>query len=278
MVRFYGFSGYKLDMTQSAPICLSLEQHQPLLRVGFASYLSLLALRPVASECGIIGRTAAYDLDKAGNRGCIGLDPFCLLCMECLVAIAPEVASFHPSSPFFGVSAFGPSPQHGPLGMADLLEDWLGCTVSVVVRPASSDRIQRPDDRYCRGLLMGVQIGTYGPHMFEDFCLLGDGQQCTPFPEFPDVKPQEVPPFRDRHNPGFGFTERQSSFVKKLLDAWSSVGFHYFPGGGRYHNVIGGAHNRYAFVVASAKGWGFGASVGVFRVEQPCHPIQCPIG
>jgi hypothetical protein len=30
------------------------------------------------------------------------------------------------------------------------------------------------------GLLMCVQIGTYGPHMFEDFCLLRDGQQCTP--------------------------------------------------------------------------------------------------
>jgi hypothetical protein len=87
MVRFYGFSWYKLDMTQSAPIFLSLEQHQPLLRVGFPSYLSLLALSPVAPECGIIGRTAAYDFDKAGNRGCIGLDQFCLLCMANLAII-----------------------------------------------------------------------------------------------------------------------------------------------------------------------------------------------
>ena len=53
--------------------------------------------------------------------------------------------------------------------------------------------------------------------MFEDFFLLWDGQQCSLFPEFPDVKPQEVQPFCDMYNSGFGFTECQSSFFQKLL-------------------------------------------------------------
>jgi hypothetical protein len=44
-----------------------------------------------------------------------------------------------------------------------------------------------------------------------------------------------------------------------------------------WRTVIGVANNRYTFVVASAKGWGLGASVCVFRVEQPFHPIQCHI-
>ena len=44
MVRFYGFSWGKLDMTQSALISLFLEQHQPLFRVGFPSHLLLLTL------------------------------------------------------------------------------------------------------------------------------------------------------------------------------------------------------------------------------------------
>jgi hypothetical protein len=44
-----------------------------------------------------------------------------------------------------------------------------------------------------------------------------------------------------------------------------------------YRRAIGVANNRYTFVVASAKGWGFGASVCVFRAEQPFHPIQCHI-
>ena len=52
--------------------------------------------------------------------------------------------------------------------------------------------------------------------MFEDFFLLWDGQQCSLFPEFPDVKPQEVKPFCDVYDPGFGFTECQPSFLRNF--------------------------------------------------------------
>ena len=76
MVRFYGFSWNKLDMTQSAPIFLLLEQHQPLFRVGFPSYLSLLPLYPIFLERWIIGGIPACDLDEAGDRGCVGLGQF----------------------------------------------------------------------------------------------------------------------------------------------------------------------------------------------------------
>ena len=85
----------------------------------------------------------------------------------------------------------------------------------------------------CRGLLMCVQVGSYRPHVFEDFFLLWDGQQFSLLPEFPDVKPQEVKPFCDMHDPGFGFTECQASFVEKLFYAWSGIGFQYFPCRGR---------------------------------------------
>ena len=130
---------------------------------------------------------------------------------------------------------------------------------------------------HSRGLLMCVQVGTYSPYMLQDFFLLWDAQQCSPLPEFPDVKPQEVKPFCDMHYPGFGFTECQSSFLEKFFQSWSDVGFQYFPCWGRCHKVIGVASDRYPFIDSLAKGWGFGSSIGVFCVEQPFHPIQCHI-
>ena len=88
--------------------------------------------------------------------------------------------------------------------------------------------------------------------MLEDFFLLWDGQQFALFPEFPDVKPQEVQPFCDVHDPGFGFTECQAAFVEKLFHPWSGIGFQYFPCRGRDHKVIGIAYDRYAFIDAFA--------------------------
>ena len=277
MVRFYGFSWNKLDMTQSASISLPLEQHQPLLRVGFPSYLLLLALFPVFLERWIIGRVPACDLGEASDRGFIGLGQFCFSFMESPVAIAPKVASFHPFTAFVWVSAFCPYPQHLPLGMSDFFTDILGCAVSVVVCPSSYDWIERLDNLHSRGLLMCVQVGTYSPDMLQDFFLLWDGQQCSPLPEFPDVKPKEVTPFCAMHDPGFGFTECQSSFLEKFFQSWSGVGFQYFPCWGRCHKVISVASDRYPFIDSLAKGWGFGSSIGVFCVEQPFHPIQCHI-
>jgi hypothetical protein len=64
MVRFYDFSRDKLDTTQSAPIFLSLEQHQPLFRVGFPSYLSLLPLYPVFLERRVIRRISPCDSNR----------------------------------------------------------------------------------------------------------------------------------------------------------------------------------------------------------------------
>jgi hypothetical protein len=102
MVRFSGFSGSTLDRTQRAPICLSLEQHPPLRRVGVPPSVSLLALRPVSPEGWIIGSTAAYDFDTAGHRGGIERAQVCLLRMEGPGAIALAVASVHPSSALWG--------------------------------------------------------------------------------------------------------------------------------------------------------------------------------
>ena len=75
----------------------------------------------------------------------------------------------------------------------------------MVVRPSPYDRVECLYYSHSRGLLVCVQVGTYGPQVFEDFFLLWDGQQCSLFPEFPDVKPQEVKPFRDMYDPGFPF-------------------------------------------------------------------------
>ena len=76
MIRFYVFSRYKWDGTQSASISLSLVQHQPLFRVGFPSHLLLLALHPVVAQSWVIGRVSPCDLREAGDRGCIGFDQF----------------------------------------------------------------------------------------------------------------------------------------------------------------------------------------------------------
>jgi hypothetical protein len=278
MVRLYGFSRYKLDSTQGAPIFLSLEQHQPLFRVGFPSYLSLLALYPVLFERWVIRRISPYDFSETGDRGLVGLSQFGLsIRMQCPVAVTLEVACFHPGATFIRVSALCPVPEHLPLGMSDFLEDSFGCTVSVIVRPSAYDGVERLNYLHRRGLLMCVQVGAYGPGMFQDFFLLWDGQQCSPLPEFPDVKPQEVKPFRDMHHTGFDFTECQSSFFKELFQSWSGICFQYFPCWGRGHKVVGVANNRYAFVDASALGWGFGPSICIFRIEQPFHPVQCHI-
>ena len=277
MVRFHGFSRYELDATQSAPIFLSLEQHQPLFRVGFPSYLLLLAFCPVLAQSRVIGRVSPCDLNEVGDRGCVGLDQLRLSFKECPIAVAPKVASFDPFAAFVWVSAFRPYPQHLPLGMPDFSKGVLGCTVSVVVCPPSYNRVEFPYHLDCRGLLVCVQVGAYRPGMFQDFLLLGDGQQCTPLPESPDVKPQEVKPFCSVYYSGLGFTEYQPLFLEKLFQSWSGVGFQYFPCRGRCHKVIGIANNGYTFIDASAFGWGFGSSIGIFCVEQPFHPIQCHI-
>jgi hypothetical protein len=47
MIRFYAFSCYERDATQSASVSLLLVQYQPLFRVGFPSHLLLLPLCPV---------------------------------------------------------------------------------------------------------------------------------------------------------------------------------------------------------------------------------------
>jgi hypothetical protein len=273
MIRFYGFSRYRRDSTQSASVSLSLVQYQPLFRGGFPSRPFLLALHPVLAQCWVIGRVFPCDFCEAGDGGCVGLNPFRLAFIKCPMAVIPEVAGFHPFTSLGRVSAFRPPPEHMPVGMSDFLEDVLGSTVPVIIRPASYDGIEFFDYPPCRGLLMGVRVGTYGPHVFEDFVLLWDAQQFPLGPEFPDVKPQEVKPFFDVHDPGFGFTECQPSLLEELFHPWSGIGFQYVPHWGRYHKVIGVAHDGYAFVQAFAEGWAVGPAVSIFGVEQPFHPI-----
>jgi hypothetical protein len=211
MIRFYAFARKKWDTTQSASVSLLLVQGQPLLFVGFPSHLPLFALVPVRVQRWVEGRISPFDFDEAGDRGFVGLDQFRLPFLERPIAVVPEVASFHPFPAFVRVSALRPVPEHLPLGMSDFLEGSTGCTVPVVVRPSPYDRVEVSNHLHRRGLLVRVQTGTYRPQMSEDFFLLWRGQQFSLFPEFPDVKPQEVKPVVDVYHPGFRFTERQSS-------------------------------------------------------------------
>src|SRR6266446_10152263 len=73
MIRFYAFSHYEWDFTQSASISLFLVQRQPLFLVGFPSHLLLLALRPVLAQSWVIGRILPCDFCEACDRGCVGL-------------------------------------------------------------------------------------------------------------------------------------------------------------------------------------------------------------
>jgi hypothetical protein len=239
MIRFYAFSRYERDMTQRASVSLLLGQYQPLFLVGFPSSLLLLALQPVLPPSWVIWGVSPCDLGEACDRGCIGLDQFCLSCPKCPLTVAPEVACFSPFTSLVWVSAFCPNPEHLPLGMADLLKDLLGCTVPVIIRPSSYNRIQFLDNLPCRGLFVSVQIGSNCPHVFEDFFLRWDSQHFALLPEFPDVKPQEVHPFFDVYSPGFCFTECQPSVVEELLQSRSGMGFQYFSCGGRCHKVVG---------------------------------------
>ena len=165
MIRFYAFTRYKWDMTQSASVSLFLVQYQPLFLVGFPSHLLLLALRPVLAQSWVIGGISPCDLREAGDRGCVGFDQRRLLLEECPIAIAPKVACFHPVTSFVRVSAFRPIPEHLPLGMSDFCEDVFGRGVPVIVRPSSHNGVEIPHDLRCRGLLMCVQVGSYRPYM-----------------------------------------------------------------------------------------------------------------
>ena len=180
MIRFYVFSRDKWDSTQSASVSLSLVQYQPLFLVGFPSHLLLLALRPVLVQRWVIGRVLPCDLGEASDWGYVGFDQFCLSFIKCPIAVVPEVAGFHPFTALVRVSAFHPHPEHLPLGMSNFLEDMFGRTVPVVVCPSPDNRVEFLYDLPCRGLLMCVQVGSYCPHVFEDFFLLWDGQHFCP--------------------------------------------------------------------------------------------------
>ena len=237
MICLYAFSRYKWDGTQSASVSLFLVQHQPSFRVGFPFHLPLLALRPIVAQSWIIGGIFPCDLREAGDGDGVGLDQFCLPFTECPIAVVPKVAAFYPSTAFSRVSAFRPDPKHLPLGMSDLLEDLLGCTVPVIIRPSSYDGVELPHDLPCGGLLLCVQVGSGGSYRFEHLFFLWDGQQFPLFPECPDVKPQKVQPLFYVDYPGFGFTECQPSFLEALFQSWSGIGFQYFPCRGRDHKV-----------------------------------------
>ena len=278
MIRFSAFSHNKRDVTQSASVSLPLVQYQPLFLGGFPSHLLFLALHPVLVQSWVIGRIPPCDFCEAGDWGCIGFDQCRLLLKACPGAIAPKGARFHPCTAFVRVSAFRPVPKHLPLGMSNFCEDVLGRRVPGVVRPSSHNGVEIPHDLPCRGLLMCVQVGSYRPHMFEDFFLLWDGQQCSlPAPAFPDMESQDVQPFLDMDYPGFGFAEWQSSILEELLQSWSGVGFQYFPGRSRGHKVLGVSNNRHSFVGSFAQGWGFGSSIRPCSLAQPFHPLQCHV-
>src|SRR5713101_3457580 len=96
MIRFYAFTRYEWDVTQSASVSLSLVQYQPLFLVGFPSYLLLLTLRPVLAQSWVIGGISPCDLCEAGDRGCIGFNQCRLLLEECPIDVAPKVACYKP--------------------------------------------------------------------------------------------------------------------------------------------------------------------------------------
>jgi hypothetical protein len=244
MLRFYAFSHYEGDVTQSASVSLLLVQQQSLFLVGFPSHVLLLALRPVLAQGWVIGGVPPCDLREACDRGGVGLHQCRLSCPECPITVVLKIAGFHPLPAVMRVSAFRPSPEHLPWGMSNLLKDVFGRTVPIIIRPAPDDRVECFDDLPCRGVLMGVQVGSRRSHVLEDFCLVWDGQQCSLFPEFPDVKPKEVNPVCDMPAPGFGFIECQASFWEELFYSWSGIGFQCFPGRSRCHKVIGLANDR----------------------------------
>jgi hypothetical protein len=275
MIRFSAFSHYEWDVTPRASVSLFLVQHPPLFLVGFPSHVLLLALRPVLAQGWVRGGIPPCALGEAGERGYVGLHQFRLSFPECPITVVPNRAGFHPLPAFVRVAAFRPRPEHRPLGMSNLLQDVFGRTVPVIIRPSPYDRVACLDDMPCRGVLMGVQVGSRRSHVLEDFFLVWDGQPVALFPNFPDVKPQAVNPCCDMHDPGCGCTECPSACLKELCYSWSGIGFQYFPCRGRGHNVIGRAYDGSPCVVPFATGWGCGASISIFCVEQPFHPIQC---
>ena len=242
---------------------------------GFPSHVRLLALRPVVAQGWVRGGMPPCDLGAACDRGCVGLHQCRRSFPACPSTVVPKRAGFHPLPAFGRVSAFRPPPAHLPLGMSHLGQDVFGRTVPVIRRPSSDDRVACLDDLPCRGVLLCVQGGSRRAHVLANVPLVWDGQPCPLLPAFPEGKPQAVHPFFAGHSPGFGCTACQASFVEELFSAWSGLGFQYFPCRGRWHKVIGRAHDGSPWVVAFATAWGFGSSIGIFCVEQPFHPLQC---
>lgn len=277
MVRLYGFSCSKLDVTQGAPIFLLLEQPQPLLLVGCPSHVSLLALYPVLAQGWVLRRTFSLDLDDAGEWGCIRLHHCRLSLEECPGAIVPNVACFPPVFPLVRVSACRPIPEHVPLYMSSFVAAVFGDTVPVRMRPTPENGMAFFDYLPRRGLLMCVQGGSSTPHVCEDLCLVWDGQPFALLPALPEVQPKEVQPVFEVHSPGFGFVPCQSSCLEERFSPWSGLGFPYCPCRSRDHQVVGLSHTGSACVESSAMDGGCGSPLRVCCVEHPFHPLQCPM-
>ena len=227
MVRMERLINVEWQAAECTTVGLRRQQRLALLRVRPHRDPLLAALLPVGMQFRVIWAVPPTDLHKARDRGCAVPDQLDPLRMEGPVAIAAEVAAPHPPTGFLGVSALGPLPEHLPLAVIRALEGCTGYAMTVVIGPASDDRGQVFYHPSGGGLLMGVQVGFDLPQMPEHLVLLGLRQQ--PPLIAPDLEPQEVKPFRDVHDPGFGLAERQAPLPKKIFDPGPNVLLQYFP-------------------------------------------------
>lgn len=196
------------NMTHRTVILLCLQQREFLLRVCLPRHCSLCSFLPVGLKCWVVGTAAPADLYEPRDWRGIGFDQFNLAFVERPPAIVSEVAALYPTTAFVGVTAFGPSPEHLPLVMANIGERAASHTVAVVIHPPPDDWVKVTNYLAGSCLLMVAQISLDALQMLQHLFLLRFGQQLVSLSS--DGKAEEVIALTYVYDAGFRSTQGQT--------------------------------------------------------------------
>ena len=237
-MHFYVLIRSKDVLAFCAPAVLDPQQRQQLFRIGLSGHLSLASCLPVDSERGVKRAVAPAYFNEPSNRGGIRFNQLIFPFVKCPVAVWFKVAGLDPLAGLVRMASFGPVPEHLPLAMSHFGKYFFSGAISVIHCPSPNDRVKVPNYRFGLFLLVGSQIVFDLAQMQQYLLSLGSGQQGAPVKPF-DLKAQEVEPFINMYNAGFGFAQLQTSFLQKLHYAGFDIGFQYFPCRGCDHKIIG---------------------------------------
>lgn len=138
------------------------------------------------------------------------------------VALVPnsKVVTSHPSFAFVGMPSETPSPNRLPNLTLDILKDPRTHAMSVVVAPASQDRIKRLNHSLRRGIGMVFQPIPNRLDKSENLLFLGHWE--TALRKQPDIEPQKIEAVLNWNDSGFFRVKFKPSCCQPLTEYWDN--------------------------------------------------------